>query len=206
MKKQVDVVMLPTEKAQLVKGDILLRHIWKDTKNECRSIWQYNETITIDNVVQYTTLNGSFRDAISSFKPQHIYFLSDEEIKEGDWCILLDDYGNVFSKPQQYLAQEGQVLNNGLRKIIATTDESLTTLYYNREDKIASYYKLLPRPSNEFIKKYCELGGVDKALVEYDEKCCDGDKSTELCNSLGCKNSLEILKVAPDNTITIYPI
>ena len=28
---------------------------------------------------------------------------------------------------------------------------------------------LLPRLSNEFIKKYCELGGIDQVLVEYQE-------------------------------------
>ena len=79
-----NIHVLPTDK-EPVKGDLLLRHIWKDTSNECISWWRYDDTITIDGVVQYTTLNGSFRDIVSSFKVHHVYITSDEEIKVGDW-------------------------------------------------------------------------------------------------------------------------
>src|SRR5690606_21909626 len=71
------------------------------------------------------------------------------------------------------------------------------------EDLDIYEYEILPRPSNDFIKKYCELGGIDEVLVEY-----------ELLN-LNSYNSETIgydsfptykLKVAPDNTITIKPV
>lgn len=58
----------------------------------------------------------------------HIYITSDEEIKEGDWALMFDDFGNLFlcDKPQQYLGiEKGHHLNKGLRKIILTTDPTL---------------------------------------------------------------------------------
>jgi hypothetical protein len=59
---------------------------------------------------------------------KHIYITSDEEIKEGDWTLMFDDFGNLFlcDKPQQYLGiEKGHHLNKGLRKIILTTDQDL---------------------------------------------------------------------------------
>ena len=198
MKKQVKVVMLPTERVSNIHK-------------------------TIDKGLLYFKLNNSFS---SRHINQYLYFLSDEEIKEGDkpcWCY--NSIKNTWNN--DIILYQGAMPfyhYKGFKKIIATTDESLSSLNItkcsniNCEEGVINginpkickkcnpSYILLPRPSNEFLKKYCELGGIDKVLVEYDEKCCDGDKSTELCNSLGCKNSLEILKVAPDNTISIYPI
>src|SRR5690606_18946949 len=106
---------------------------------------------------------------------QHLYILSNEEIKEGDWCIL--DLG-IFNKPVKVISVRednpifkvkidgGIARLEKLRKIIATTDSSL-----NEQDRFngKSWEKLLPRPSNEFLKKYCELGGIDEVLVEYEE-------------------------------------
>jgi len=58
----------------------------------------------------------------------HLYITSSEEIKEGDWALMFDDFGNLFlcDKPQQYLGiEKGHHLNKGLRKIILTTDPTL---------------------------------------------------------------------------------
>jgi hypothetical protein len=72
-------------------------------------------------------------------KPQHIYITNDEEIKEGDWCIMFNDFGD------RYVVQVTQVLKNNefevklnsspfnlntstrnkLEKIILTTDQDL---------------------------------------------------------------------------------
>ena len=181
MKKQVDVVMLPTEKAS--------------------KIWLKESTL-------------SYNDDLSSlgFIPQHLYFLSDDEIKERDIVKIPCGIGRVKElhyklgndNPSyivedliilslRYGQKENEFQTNSFRfedvkKIIASTDESLK----------------LPRPSNEFIKKYCELGGIDEVLVEY--KC-----SYEDCNMFGCHkyegcHLIQQLKVAPDNTISIYPI
>ncbi len=52
MKKKCKVIMLPTND-KLTSGDILLRHIWKDNpKLECKSLWQYKETVVIEGLKQ----------------------------------------------------------------------------------------------------------------------------------------------------------
>ena len=122
-------------------------------------------------------------NAFSEF--QHLYILSDEEIKEGWKGIAYKD--DIKGKVFNHFYTENKWYKDA-KIIIASTDESLG----------------LPRPSNEFIKRYCELGGIDEVLVEY--KC-----SYEDCNMFGCHkyegcHLIQQLKVVPDNTITIYPI
>lgn len=56
------------------------------------------------------------------------HYVSNEEIKEGDWILMFDDFGNLFlgNEPKQYLGEKaGHHLNKGLRKVIATTKTSL---------------------------------------------------------------------------------
>lgn len=131
-----------------------------------------------------------FNRGDKSFQPQHLYFLSDEEIKEGDWVLVGK---TVMQASEPYRLEE-------VKKIIATTDSSLTVDYYD-----AAYNELnkqsLPRPSNEFLKKYCKLGGIDEVLVAYINH---EEETGEIAHS---DAELEYyLKVAPDNTITIKPI
>jgi hypothetical protein len=79
-----NIFVLPSRQTP-IKGDLLLRHIWKKHPQfECISWWRYKETITIENVVQCTTLNGSFRDVVSSFEAQNIYITNSETINTGD--------------------------------------------------------------------------------------------------------------------------
>lgn len=52
-----------------------------------------------------------------------VIYSETEKIHPGDWCLLFDDFGNLFSDtPQQYTGADGQVLNNGLRKILVFPD------------------------------------------------------------------------------------
>lgn len=84
---------------------------------------------------------------------RHLYFLSNEEIKEGDWCI--NSYDNRTWKyepspcPLPYWGNK-----DTLTKIIATTNTSLR----------------LPQPSKEFIQAfitaYNEYEPITKVLVE----------------------------------------
>lgn len=182
------VIMLPTNDKP-TKGSILLRHLWKDTKLECRSVWQYDETKQLsDTVVVYTTLNGSFMDAPSSFKSQHIYLTTGEEIKEGDWYI------NSANK-KDYINRSGNTRFDGLytdcRKIVSTTDTSLW-----EHDDTVPYPKTrpaLPQIPQDFLKEYCEADGkIDEVDIEI--TCLYGDNcpskgaydKQHLCN-LGIK-------------------
>lgn len=105
----------------------------------------------------------------------HFFTLSDKEIKEGDW--VFDTIINSFF-PCSTIKQNF----DNCKKIIATTDPELK----------------LPRISNDFLKAYCEKGGIDEVLVEYEKY---GINQNVDYNVFGYK-----LKVAPDNTITIKSV
>jgi hypothetical protein len=160
--KRAKVIMLPTNNI-LVKGDLILRHLWKNTKYECNTLWQFKEDVVIGGVRQFTTLNGSFRDAYTSFKSQHLYIISDDEIKEGDWFIEEDCELPINAGYNKGLCEN-------CKKIIATTDTSLTiNTYYEIE---GNQKVQLPQPSQQFIEKYIESYNkgevITDVLVEYE--------------------------------------
>jgi hypothetical protein len=107
--------VLPTDKKP-IKGDLLLRHLWKNEPNECISWWRYNDTTMYGDTLVYTTLNGSFMDVPSSFKVQNIYITSDEEIKEDDWGL---------SKLNEVILFGRSYNEKFYKKIILTTDQDL---------------------------------------------------------------------------------
>lgn len=74
----------------------------------------------------------------------HLYFTSDENPEGCEW-IYSPKWNRIF--PNLLNKFEG-----GDKKIIASTD-SLG----------------LPKPTDEFVKKYCELGGIDRVMVEFEE-------------------------------------
>lgn len=126
------------------------------------------------------------------YNPQHLYWLSDEEIKEGDWVlvyyrdkwhlhktsykdaigwIMIGDY--TFDQTSEY------------KKIIATTNPELN----------------LPRPSNPFLEAFViewnKGNKIERVLVEY----LRGSAGHYDNNDKWHWKILGI-KVAPDNTIT----
>lgn len=111
-----NIHVIPTGK-EPVKGDLLLRHLWKGTPIECISWWRYNDTTMYGDTLVYTTLNGSFMDVPSSFKVQNIYITSDEEIKEGDGVLAAS--ANIVTKCLM------APLPLPWKKIILTTDQDL---------------------------------------------------------------------------------
>ena len=105
--------------------------------------------------------------------PYHLYFTTDEEIKEGDW------YLDVLKTGFPTVHKCGNSLPFTAPKIIATTDPKLGTLNeeglkgmeelhvlqpYSKAPK--SWYNYLPQPSQTFIN--CEQGGIDEVDVEYE--------------------------------------
>lgn len=163
------VVMLPTEKAS--KNGIAIGGINKELI-----------FLNTDNSV-YNCNREDF-----NWEPQHLYFLSDEVPKVGDW--VYDWFNNQIKKYEE--------VGSGT-KIIATTDSSLMKQELLGKNTHGGFFisdSYLPRPSNEFLKKYCELGGIDEVLVEY-------ENDNRPNNEYGWPMKL---KIAPDNTITIKPI
>ena len=144
----------------------------------------------------YSALNEKGKDRV------HLYFTTDEEIKEGDWMMNLN--GDTI---YQHFGNGGDF--EQWNKIIASTDPKLTVKYDNGvrdfgwETKSISYKKL-PQPSQALIKAYCEQGGSE-VDVEYeinpilDLEILDGKTRV--------KEIIFIPKVDPiHNTITTYRI
>ena len=98
-------------------------------------------------------LNGLKNDEYKEY--QHLYIISDDEIKENNTHFYNPHSGqlHISGNHTDYIA----INKNGCKKIIATTDVSLG----------------LPQPSQQFIEKYIEeynKGNViTDVLVEYDE-------------------------------------
>jgi hypothetical protein len=159
MLKKCKVVMLPTnEKAQIIKQLDAKQHLILTPIYEWKLThnWEY----------------------------QHLYFLSDEEIKVGDWCYgLLNGNSQIF----QYKDEYGVLLT--ARKIIATTDN----LYITQQNRhLGQAIIKLSEPSQgfieKFVKQYNKGNIITEVMVEYDE--CPFDNGHT--------------KVNPkDNTITI---
>jgi len=171
--KECNVVMLPIEKI-IHEGDLVLgKRLFKTTQ----SCTGYK----------------------SNFKPQHLYILSDEKIKEGDWFIkdTMTCQCNEITKNEIGCVPDNKIFcgtqtyfdRRNCKKIIATTDNFLG----------------LPRPSKEFIEAYIrtynsEDGPVTEVVVEYVNFCeYEEEETWEIHPDWR-------LKIKPDNTISIKKV
>jgi len=122
---------------------------------------------------------------LDSQKIQHLYFLSDEEIKEGDWFVLkidtqltiyqcdkIESFGYIKPKSKLKDAWGKEVCH----KIIATTDSSLKVIIPcpdNKEGCEVLHTKSLPQPSQSFlevfVREYNKGHQIKEVLVEYEE-------------------------------------
>ena len=167
--KRVQVIMLPT-----LKESILLLNPTTNkfglTKETSRKIYPIEEYIKL------------------GFIPQHLYIISDDEIKENDYCLNLET-NTVFK-----MHKHGLPTSNRNKKIIATTD---TSLNYIEHDDTVPYPKgvqiRLPQPSQQFITKYIEdynkVNVITDVLVEYEQDYTNRNCST--C-SLGTDGTCEL--------------
>lgn len=172
------VVMLPTEKASKIILNLKTKSL------------SYGREIS-EEFVRYGE------------ELQHLYILSDEEIKEGQWRLNLET--NSFIKVYYYDAIDCKLNPKKFKKIIATTDPELKIDI--QRDAFVETNCPLPRPSDAFLKAYCEKGGISEILVEYEYF----ENDTSECIGMDSEpNGIPFngftLKVAPDNTITIKPV
>lgn len=178
------------------------------TKNKSKLVLSV-ATKRLDLIPYELELNDNYNN-----KPQHIYILSDDEIKDKDWFINNDGLWQC----------NNGIIPTGLnpRKIIATTDKSLTINSYDENNEFTGFI-YLPQPSESFIQKYIESYNkgeiIADVLVEYEEilKClyeipqsCENSECRVLnkCrNEVKLQNLNYILKINPkDNTITIKKV
>jgi hypothetical protein len=154
------------------------------------------------------------RKMYSTYKPQHLYILSNEEIMVGDWYYTSLEHDNPFirqckiiDKSKEYwldndLKYQGNLKSDyGSYKITASTDSFLTIQINNPEKMSNRIYKSLPSPSQSFIEKYVSEYNkgniITDVMVEYEEY-----------NDYPPVSFMpDILKVNPkDNTIIIKKI
>ena len=98
----------------------------------------------------------------------HYVVVDDSEIKEGDYCLMFDDYGNLFlgNQPQQYLGEQaGHHLNKGLRKITHSTQPLESVTNYRVFDKIKNFNKIKELSLQE-VKEL--IGEVDMEQIAVD--------------------------------------
>ena len=139
-------------------------------------------------------LNGLKNDEYKEY--QHLYIISDDEIKKDDWFINLQHNKIYQCVPKPFVGEVWVNENKDVcKKVIATTDTSLD----------------LPQPSQQFIEKYIEeynKGNViTDVLVEYELI----SNEEYFGNTVNPDNDVpyfdEKLKINPkDNTITIKKI
>jgi hypothetical protein len=170
MKKPAQVVMLPTNE----KSKLVLSYC-----NELSINWTHDL--------------AKFDDATY----QQIYILSDEEIKEGDWCYGMDgifQYKGKINLPDIELP----------KKIVTTTDKRLKIGggTGKREDGISIP---LPQPSQSFIEhfvaEYNRGNVITKVMVEYEMMYRDMTGEHKALMLVGTEYPK--LKINSDNTINI---
>ncbi len=162
MKKEAQVHMLPTD----IKG------------GQGHTLWT-----NADGQLLHTKTSGN------DLQGQHLYFTTDEEIKEGDWFIHPDatvpqnDFNHVYVD---------------CRKIIATTDPKLLKPQIKQVNWIGSERIMsLPQIPQSFIEEYCKAGGIDKVLVEWENRVSTDDVPPYYINRP---------KVDSNNCIIAHPV
>lgn len=169
MEKKCKVVMLATEE----KVDIGAPNWWL----------QGQKKLIINNLIS------------------NLYITSDDEIKDGDYCMSID-INSKLHKPFKCVNKEAfinpEFLNSvdakDVKKIIATTDTSLTPLFCKTQTK--NIPQIPQSFINQYIESYNNGNVITEVMVEYEENHL---------YPMVQNNNLK-LGINPDNTINIKPI
>lgn len=135
-----------------------------------------NTKITLYKTASGKPLNLSTNtDILSHHTNQHLYIISDDEIKEHDWVT---DGVKIIQASSKLVEAQGLIGRRDWKKIIATTDTSLKYYIDGNGNKSlheltkSGYVEFLPQPSQQFIEKYIEGYNcnniITDVLVEYE--------------------------------------
>ena len=193
MFKKCKVVMLPTNQKVINTKEyqlLLSNSLFWTSKIEIERYsegWFFLNNSSNPNSCAITVPN------VENFKHQHLYIISDDKIKLFD--LVYNNKENIVeqitSKTQLIFVLEENKENQTFKKIIATTDKTLSQT--SRTE--------IPQPSQQFIEKYIEeynKGNViTDIMIEYEY--------SEVKEKL--YNYLNNPKINPkDNTITIKKV
>ena len=140
---------------------------------------------------------------------QYLYFTSNEEIKEDDWCIdkynqlgqIKKNTGDItkYKYPLVFKffgTRTTNIEGHICKKIIATTDELYLSELFPVDNEIHSLTSRLPQPSQQFIEKYIEEynkgNQIVDVLVEITDSYLEVDYTSKL--KLDSQNQITIRK------------
>lgn len=156
-----------------------------------------NISLGLNNLLVNTSNKSAIQNRNEDFINQHLYILSDEPIKDGDWCY--DYYLKTIIQNKNLT--KGQLLH--CKKIIVTIDKEIRIKNINGVLGL-----ILPQLSQEFIKyfidKYNDSGkAINYVEVEYEYKEDIKEFSDNNLRGIEVSNQREELLINPDNTINI---
>jgi hypothetical protein len=131
---------------------------------------------------------------VETVNNQNIYITSDEEIKEGDWCINLNstyEHKELCRIDSQIeLERYAQKIGNDCKKIILTTDQDL----------IADGVQAI---DDNFLEWFVKNPSCEKVEVEHFGTCCGNQSITQCIN---CKKYNPVYKIIiPQEEPKQYP-
>ena len=202
--KKAKVVMLPTNEKVINTKEyqlLLSASLFWTSKIEIERYtegWFFLNNSSNPNSCAITVPN------VENFKHQHLYIISDDEIKKGDYiyCTITNAI-EIAKYNHDYLIRDW-------KKVIATTD---TSLYIHQKETISLPERVfyLPQPSQQFIQKFVEEYNkgniITDVLVEYELI----SNEEYFGNTINPDDDVpyfdENLKINPkDNTITIKKV
>ena len=190
-------------------------------KRKCKVfIISTSATVTRILYVKNTNIleNNPFLKTNPSDKYQHLYITSDEDIKEGDWCLVIKSHKDLLKDDIFQYNGECSINHEYIKKIIATTNTSLYTEKESWFSSVKSFddnkVKLqLPQPSQEFIEAYIKVynegNPITEVMIEYEIICGRCYSNTDECwSAKECSRNTDFpdivkLKINSDNTINI---
>jgi hypothetical protein len=165
----------------------------------------------------------------SYIKPQHIYSTSDEEIKEGDWFVVISAGLTTFNTIGKFIGGNKNHYKDNIRKIVATTNSKLwgglctnsncePNCTCTKEEKTPVIAKISDDFIEAYMKAYNEGKPITEVMVEYEEEplnLCDC-YYTKFCHSTHLETGVVcrdqeltpnfVLALNPDGTVIIKPL
>lgn len=112
-------------------------------------------------------LRTNKEESISNYSKemyQHLYFVDDSDINEGDWYYWPVTRSVLrFKMTEIERKRDNPHPSKDCKKIIATTDKRI-----KNQMLLDGFDRILPQPSQSFIEEYCKQGGIDWVDVEYE--------------------------------------
>lgn len=179
--------MLPTEKATGLFSQTM--NIWGNNIWEKKLEFTTNETLIRNN--HLISNRKAATNAMDKYEFYYLYLVSDEKIKEGDWC-LNNTNEVVFMKDKI-----DAITFNGhkCKKIVATTDIYLLIEYSNnfKTPYSTGFHKIHQNDIEDYVKSYNEGNPIKEIQIEVEPVLGD------IINVV----THDVIKTNPDNTVII---